>query len=560
MLAFPADNDIGAPDTVTFQLDNLLTRIVLDSDSLQGEQTDRVRIYYTIINPAGNPVDLLVQSRNDTRPDWQDAPTDPPNLTGIVADNYQGSFIWLSRNDFPGFEGTAARIRVTPSDNGIDGLPDSTIEFRLDNNLPPSLSVGAYFPDPVMMRMNIPFTLEDAESDTLRVRGEFYQDNDWHDYTPFESLGIILPGQYTDTLVWDVFADLGFQRLFGTGQFRLMSYDLDPGDTALMDTITILNYLGDYTGDLLINTDDYALFSAKWNEDPQDTKFEIGPVSGEVPYLDLLPDRVIDFEDLMVFVLMWDYSSANNGFPTTPPGLAKATPEKPLVTLVRRVPQNLWRWDGLIQVDLFVAETKNLMMVDGVLSYSRDALPLMAMDDGGYLRQFYADSPLFTEISPDSNQALFALAGLGIIEAANVKNLPVATFSFRLEQDHPEPLTLDYNLRGLDGIPYESGQVQIEIEELLPQEFALHQNYPNPFNPTTTIRIELPSPAMVYLVIYDILGREIIRLRQEAMEAGYHQIRWAGRDRLGRELASGIYIARLITPKYTKSVKMVLLK
>ncbi|MCH8837866.1 MAG: VCBS repeat-containing protein [Candidatus Marinimicrobia bacterium] len=563
--AIPADNDIGTADTITFQLDNLLTVVFLESDSLVGEQTDSVRIYYTIINPAGNPVDLLVESRNDTSSGWQlDVPTDPPKLTGIDSSNYQDYFVWLSREDFPGFEGTAARIRVTPSDNGVAGLLDSTIEFRLDNNLPPTFkSVGPYDPDPVTMRMTIPFTLDDAESDTLMVKGQFYADNEWHDYTPLDSLGIILPGQYTNALIWDVFSDLGFQRLFGTGRFRLMSYDLDPGDTALIDTITILNYLGDYTGDLLINTDDYALFSAKWNEDPQDTKFEIGPASGEVPYLDLLPNRVIgviDFEDLMVFALMWDYSFANNGFPTSPPSLAKFTPDKPLVRLVRRVPQDLWRWDGLIQVDLFVSKPKDLMMVDGFLSYSRDALPLMAIDDGGYLRQFYTDSPLFTEIHPDSNQALFALAGLGIIERANVKNLPVATFSFRLERDQPELLTLDYALRGLDGIPFEAGQVRIEIENLVPKEFALHQNYPNPFNPTTTIRFELPKATKVYLAVYDLLGREAIILRQEHLDSGYHQVLWDGRDRAGRALASGLYFARLVTPEYTKSIKMLLLK
>ncbi len=64
----------------------------------------------------------------------------------------------------------------------------------------------------------------------------------------------------------------------------------------------------------------------------------------------------------------------------------------------------------------------------------------------------------------------------------------------------------------------------------------------------------------MHLVVYDILGREIVRLKNERMEAGYHQVRWNGRDGLGRYIASGIYFARIVTPSYSKTVKMLLLK
>jgi hypothetical protein len=56
-------------------------------------------------------------------------------------------------------------------------------------------------------------------------------------------------------------------------------------------------------------------------------------------------------------------------------------------------------------------------------------------------------------------------------------------------------------------------------------------------------------------MVYDILGREVARLIDGYMEPGYHEVQWNGRD-----LASGIYIARLVTPEYSKPIKMVLLK
>jgi hypothetical protein len=86
-------------------------------------------------------------------------------------------------------------------------------------------------------------------------------------------------------------------------------------------------------------------------------------------------------------------------------------------------------------------------------------------------------------------------------------------------------------------------------------QFALNQNYPNPFNPVSTIQYDLPKSSEVSLVVYDILGREVAGLLNGYVEAGHHQIQWDG-----REFPSGIYIARLMTPEYSKSIKMVLLK
>ncbi len=53
---------------------------------------------------------------------------------------------------------------------------------------------------------------------------------------------------------------------------------------------------------------------------------------------------------------------------------------------------------------------------------------------------------------------------------------------------------------------------------------------------------------------------EVTRLVGGYLEPGYHEVMWDGRDANGRSVPSGIYIARLVTPEYTKSIKMVLLK
>ncbi|MFC1620629.1 Ig-like domain-containing protein, partial [Candidatus Neomarinimicrobiota bacterium] len=115
-------------------------------------------------------------------------------------------------------------------------------------------------------------------------------------------------------------------------------------------------------------------------------------------------------------------------------------------------------------------------------------------------------------------------------------------------QDGPFVLTIDLST--------------LDILDLLglPKEFALHQNYPNPFNPLTTIRFDLPVATDVKLMVYDILGRNIVRLVHQTLEPGYRSVVWQGLDNRGRLVPSGIYIVRLVTPEYTRSIKMVLLK
>ena len=94
----------------------------------------------------------------------------------------------------------------------------------------------------------------------------------------------------------------------------------------------------------------------------------------------------------------------------------------------------------------------------------------------------------------------------------------------------------------------------------IPKQFTLYANYPNPFNPSTIIGFDLPRAAVVTLTVYDILGRELARLVNRPMGTGYHQAVWDGRTANGKEAPTGIYIARLVTPGYAKSIKMVLLK
>jgi hypothetical protein len=82
---------------------------------------------------------------------------------------------------------------------------------------------------------------------------------------------------------------------------------------------------------------------------------------------------------------------------------------------------------------------------------------------------------------------------------------------------------------------------KIVPSNVLPAEFALHQNYPNPFNPTTKISFDLPIDSKVQLVVFDMLGREVLRLVNDEFKiAGRYEYEFNGES-----FPSGVYFYSL---------------
>ncbi|TVQ73618.1 MAG: T9SS C-terminal target domain-containing protein [Balneolaceae bacterium] len=94
-----------------------------------------------------------------------------------------------------------------------------------------------------------------------------------------------------------------------------------------------------------------------------------------------------------------------------------------------------------------------------------------------------------------------------------------------------------------------------QVSAELPQHLELRQNFPNPFNPETMISFGLPESGRVELVIYDIMGREVSRLVDGYLDAGWHQIRWDA-----SRFASGTYIYRIQVDGKAQTRIMMLLK
>ena len=83
---------------------------------------------------------------------------------------------------------------------------------------------------------------------------------------------------------------------------------------------------------------------------------------------------------------------------------------------------------------------------------------------------------------------------------------------------------------------------------------------PNPFNSSTAIRFSLAAAAPVHIAIYNLSGQQVRLLTAAPMPAGVHTLHWDGRDRHGRNLASGAYLYQLHSGAQSQSRKMVLLR
>jgi flagellar hook assembly protein FlgD len=64
----------------------------------------------------------------------------------------------------------------------------------------------------------------------------------------------------------------------------------------------------------------------------------------------------------------------------------------------------------------------------------------------------------------------------------------------------------------------------------------------------------------VKLVVYDLLGKEVVRLVDGDLLPGNYSVRWNGRDASGSQVATGAYIYRLETENFTQTRRMLYLR
>ena len=112
-------------------------------------------------------------------------------------------------------------------------------------------------------------------------------------------------------------------------------------------------------------------------------------------------------------------------------------------------------------------------------------------------------------------------------------------------------------------VPVQLGEITVSVTKegsTVPTSFSLGEARPNPFNPSTTISYEVPQESHIRMVVYNLLGQEVVRLIDEIKSPGRYTVTWNGMNVQGRGVASGIYVYRMTAGDFTRTKRMTLLK
>lgn len=188
----------------------------------------------------------------------------------------------------------------------------------------------------------------------------------------------------------------------------------------------------------------------------------------------------------------------------------------------------------------------------GATAFSVSWLPVADPngDTVNYLLQMAADAN-FTQV--------FMLENFGQTNGAAVSNEMAANLYDELTMATPGNVdiggtaTFYHRVISTDGSLWNAGPAasttltrglvtDTETDTALPAEFTLKGNYPNPFNPSTTISFDLPESADVTVQVLDLLGREVMAIPSQTMQAGSGQSVQIDAS----NLSSGIYLYRVI--------------
>ena len=92
-------------------------------------------------------------------------------------------------------------------------------------------------------------------------------------------------------------------------------------------------------------------------------------------------------------------------------------------------------------------------------------------------------------------------------------------------------------------------------EQIVAADHILFSVYPNPFNPETNFNFNIAAAGYVNLTVYDVQGRVAAGIIDGWHSPGNYTLKFDGRN-----LASGIYFAKLQTGEFSKTQKLMLIK
>jgi parallel beta-helix repeat protein len=300
---------------------------------------------------------------------------------------------------------------------------------------------------------------------------------------------------------------------------------------------------GDVTGDRSVRTDDAAqvLQYAVGLDSLPDFALELANVSGSAK--GIVPEAVTPFDAALILRYA---AGITDAFPVD----GEPAPEAPATERVTYLSYPQARGDGSYAVPLVIDE------MDGVLS--------------GLVRISFEGTEVEDVVAGDPGVALVAFAArdgdlIAAFAGSRSREGRGTLVEVRVRPTGAENEILRH-LR-LDAIQLNEGLVRAGVSptsiaqgSARPEAYCLYPSFPNPFNPTTSLRYDLPEAGAVELSIYNAAGQRVRTLVRQDQRAGVHTVSWDGRDVEGRELASGVYLCRMVAGGYKMVRKLALIR
>ncbi len=210
---------------------------------------------------------------------------------------------------------------------------------------------------------------------------------------------------------------------------------------------------------------------------------------------------------------------------------------------------NIASVDKVLEIDPFTVGGSSKVVFSEYLGFADSAAAVKALGDSAYVgyRIELVDNSTgevigtienvdFTssDLHPDK-RASYLLSSNGITgETVRVR--------MTLHTNLPDAKTAMVNTFADQNVAMETSTQSVSLQPItVIKDYAFSQNYPNPFNPTTIISYAIPKDGQVTLKVYDVLGREVETLMNQAQKVGRYGVNFDG-----SRLASGVYFYRLV--------------
>jgi sugar lactone lactonase YvrE len=467
----------------------------------------------------------------------------PPNLVYMPTQDYFGvdSFKFIAYDGMFESQPASINVKVNPiNDKPIAILKDITGIQRSD--------------------VKIGYNLVDPEKEGLDITCEYRKvgEKDWHKASVAGKINSIT--NYDGEIIWNSSKDIP-SSVNTVVQFRITPKDSEIGTYGVTKEFTLQNLLGDFDSDGNIDFEDMMQLSKAW--DANDISKDIGPAKGTPPELEPMLDKNLDFEDLGVFIVMWNWSHSNIQ-PQTPPFDSAMDIEQEMVFKISNSSESSQ------EQNIAILNPEQVFSVSAIqinIQFEPDKVRILKVSKGEL--QSYNDSsfPFLTHI--DSRYGLLEIETCKLSLLENIDLKPGAILSaLQIER----LANIDTNILLNFKIYNKLNQVAISKRSILhldarriPDKTIAMQNYPNPFNSETWIPFQLENDNIVRLDIFSGNGELIRTINLGQKNAGYYLDRtrsayWDGKNNNGEETVSGIYFYVLTAGNLKVTKKMVIMR